>query len=100
MDRMLRYIDQLKELVTTQGAIMKFHSLKPNGTGASIPWLLQTGVRQDELQTLLEVLTGNNIWGLLGVSVKPHTLTMSPQARQIQTILGKGSKGKGKSKTN
>ena len=68
MDRMLRYIDQLKELVTTQGAIMKFHSLKPNGTGASIPWLLQTGVRQDELQTLLEVLTGNNIWGLLGAS--------------------------------
>ena len=99
MDRMLKYIEQLKSLVTTPGAIMKFHSLRPQGQGSTIPWLLQTGVRQDELQVLMEVLTGNNIWGLLGTSVKPHTLAMSPQAQKIQELLGKGNKGaKGKSK--
>ena len=99
MDRMLKYIEQLKTLVKTPGAIMKFHSLRPHGQGTTIPWLFQTGVRQDELQVLMEVLTGNNIWGLLGTSVKPHTLMMSPQAKQIQELLGKGTKGaKGKSK--
>ena len=100
MDRMLRYVEQFKELVPVQGAIIKFHSLRPQGTGTTIPWLFQTGIRQDELQTLMEVLTGNTVWGLLGVSVKPHGLMLSPPAQQIQALLGKGTKGKGKGKTS
>ena len=99
MDRMRRYMDQLVETTQEAGNILKFHSLKASGEQAVTPWLLQISLRCDDLQVLLETLSGNKVWNLLGAALKPHTLSQSPQAEQLKVMLGKGkSAGKGKHK--
>ena len=97
MGRMKRYIDQLVENTQDPSNVLKFHSLKAVGTQAVMPWILQISLRCDELQSLLETLSGNKIWNLLGAALKPHTLSQSSQAQQLKNMLGKG-KGTGKGK--
>ena len=106
MPRMLKYMTQLKEVSRDHTAILKFHSLKQMDGQQTIPWILQTGIRHDEIQSLMEVLQGCTVWGLIGATMKPHTQTQSKQGIQLQQMLGKGkgkhhpslgkSKGKGK----
>ena len=106
MPRMLKYMTPLKEVSRDHTAILKFHSLKQMDGQQTIPWILQTGIRHDEIQSLMEVLQGCTVWGLIGATMKPHTQTQSKQGIQLQQMLGKGkgkhhpslgkSKGKGK----
>jgi hypothetical protein len=97
MERMRRYMDQLVENTMDPNNVLKFHSLKASGEQAVTPWILQISLRCDELQVLLETLSGNKVWNLLGAALKPHTLSQSTQAQQLKTMLGKGkSAGKGK----
>ena len=99
MDRMKRYVDQLVEILAEPAHVLKFHALKANGDQRITPWILQISLRCDELQTLLEQMTGNKIWNLLGATLKAHTLPQSSQAEQLKKLLGKGkSSGKGKTK--
>lgn len=97
MDRMKRYVDQLVEILEDPTNVVKFHSLKATGDQRITPWILQISLRCDELQTLLEQLTGCKVWNLLGATLKAHTLPQSSQAEQLKVLLGKGkSSGKGK----
>lgn len=97
MSRMIKYMEQLKQISTDQTAIQKFHALKPAENQQTVPWILQTGVRHDELQSLLEQLQGSTVWGLIGAAMKPHTQVQSKQCQELQQLLGKG---KGKQKGN
>ena len=109
MSRMLKYMEQLKQISLDLTAVQKFHALKPAEGLQTVPWILQTGIRHDELQVLLELLQGSTVWGLIGATMKPHTQTQSRQGRELQQLLGKGKgkqtgmrtspKGQGKSKT-
>ena len=97
MDRMKRFVDQLVEILAEPANVVKFHALKANGDQRITPWILQISLRCDELQTLLEQLTGSKIWNLLGATLKAHSLPQSSQAEKLKTLLGKGkSSGKGK----
>jgi len=89
MDRMLKYIAQLVEVVQEVEATVKFHSLKSHETTA-VPWLLQISIRNDEFSTLLNTLMNNKVWNLIGVSMKPHSLHQSSQAAQLQELMCKG----------
>ena len=107
MQRMLKYTDQLKTISRDHSAIMKFHALRQAEEQTTVPWILQTGVRYDELQFLLEALQGSTVWGLIGAAMKPHTQVYSKQGLQLQNMLGKGkgkqtspTHGKGRGKTN
>ena len=109
MSRMLKYMEQMKHISQDQAAIQKFHALKPVDTNSSVPWILQTGMRHDEVQVLLETLLGSTVWGLIGATMKAHTQVASRQSQELQQLLGKGkgkqnnnpwkSKGKGKHTT-
>ena len=83
MNRMLKYMEQLKQISTDLTAIQKIHALKPAEN------------RHDELQSLLEQLQGSTVWGLIGATMKPHTQVQSKQYQELQQFLGKG-KGKQK----
>ena len=93
MARMIKYTTQLKEISRDHTAILKFHSLKQMDGQQTVPWILQTGIRHDEIQSLMEVLQGCTVWGLIGATMKPHTQSQSKQCLQLQQMLGKG-KGK------
>ncbi|CAL1131358.1 unnamed protein product, partial [Cladocopium goreaui] len=74
MDRMRRYMDQLVETTQEAGNILKFHSLKASGEQAVTPWLLQISLRCDDLQVLLETLSGNKVWRLLRAAMSNMVL--------------------------
>ena len=93
LKRMLAYTNQLCELVEDGDTIVKFHALSKADKIPTVPWLLQISMREDGLQTLLMTLQGSTVWGLLGTSLKPHTLNQSKQGMQLKELLGKG-KGK------
>ena len=95
--RMVKYIEQLQELIQDPLSVMKFQALRPADSAKVVPWLLQVAIRQDELQQLLMTLQGSTIWNMLGMQVKPHSLPQSRQAMLLKDLLGKGpTKGKGK----
>lgn len=93
MPRMLKYMEQLQAIAKDPTAIQKFHALRPADTQATVPWILQTGMRHDEVQTLMETLLGSTAWGLIGATAKAHTQVASKQSQELQQLLGKG-KGK------
>ena len=85
--------------------MVKFHGLR--GQQEVTPWILQVSMRDSEAWHLLNDLTQNKVWTLLGTVFKSHTLTQSKQAAALQALLGKGknrpqgqSKGKGKHQTS
>ena len=99
MDRMIRYIGQLNDLVKDSSIILKFHALKASETALMVPWMLQVAVRHDVIHVLLQTLVGSKVWGLIGMSLKPHTLQQSGLAVRLQDLMGKGpKKGRGKGK--
>lgn len=55
-------------------------------------------MRANELHVLLPTLQGSTVSGLLGMSLKPHTMTLSKPAQHLEELLGKGGKSEGKSK--
>ena len=95
LKRMLAYTVQLCELVEDAEVIVKFHALSKAEQIPTVPWLLQISMREDGLQTLLMTLQGSTVWGLLGASLKPHTLSQSKQGQQLKELLGKGKGKKG-----
>ena len=99
MDRMIRYIGQFNDLVKDSSIILKFHALKAPESALMVPWMLQVAVRHDEIHVLLQTLVGSKVWGLIGMSLKPHTLQQSGPAVRLQDLMGKGpKKGRGKGK--
>jgi len=104
IQRMVRYADQLREILKDPQVTVKFHSLRPLSAEKVVPWMWQISMRADDLQVLLSTLQGSTVWGLLGMSVKPHTLHQSKQGMHLQSLMGKGAgkhhgKHQGKSKT-
>ena len=99
MQKMLNYVNQLRELASDPHAVMKYHAMTKTEGQQTIPWLLQISLRQDELQVLLDTLQGSTAWGLVGAALKPHTLLQSKQGQQLQELLGKG-KGKHQTKSS
>ena len=106
MPRMLRYMEQLKDTTKEPDSIIKFHALKQPEGNSTVPWLMQVAIRHDELHALMTALQGSTVWGLLGATMKPHSLMASKQSSQLRDLLGKGQgkhprttppKGKGKS---
>eukprot|EP00435_Cladocopium_sp_Y103_P001122 s5803_g1.t1 len=103
LPRMIKYLEQLKELVADPQAVITFRALKQQDNATTIPWLLQVSLRADDFQQLMLQLQGSTLWGLVGLSLKPHTLPQSRPAAVLRDLLGKGtgknqSKSKGKSK--
>ena len=47
-------------------------------------------MRANELHVLLPTLQGSTVSGLLGMSLKPHTMTLSKPAQHLEELLGKG----------
>ena len=96
LKRMLSYAAQLYDLTEDSQTVVKFHALTKVDTTPTVPWLLQISMREDSLQCLLSTLQGSKVWGLLGASLKPHTLPQSKQGMQLQEMLGKGKGKQGK----
>ena len=93
--RMIKYGEQLKDLLNDPNNTVKFTSLRPLSEDKMVPWMLQVSMRADELQSLLQTLQTSTVWTLLGMALKPHSLNMSRPAQELQTLLGMG-KGRGK----
>ena len=100
MERMLRNLQTLEDLLKSNCHVVKFQSLRKDQE--TIPWLLQLSHRETDVWELMHDLCNNTIWTLLGMSVKQHNQVLSKQALQLQATLGKGStwqsKGRGKTK--
>lgn len=99
MDRLLRQLQHLEELLEDSVHIVRFHSLKAQKTVA--PWYLQLDMRHDEVWHIMNELQQLGMWSLLGLAVKMHSQTQSRQAQILQQCLqntpsGGKSKGKGK----
>jgi len=101
LQRMVKYSEQLIDILKDASVTVKFHSMRPMSTEAVVPWMWQISMRADDLQVLLTTLQGCTVWALLGMSMKPHALYQSKQGQQLQALLGKGSgktQGKGRGK--
>ena len=101
LPRMVKYSEQLIDILKDTCVTVKFHSLRPMSKEAVVPWLWQISMRSDDLQVLLTTLQGSTVWALLGMSMKPHALYQSKQGQQLQAMLGKGqgkTQGKGRGK--
>ena len=100
MERMLRDLQTLEDLLKSNRHVVKFQSLRNDQE--TIPWLLQLSHRDSDVWELMHDLCNNTIWTLLGMSVKQHNQVLSKPALQLHATLGKGtswpSKGKGKTK--
>lgn len=102
LPRMIKYAEQLVDILTDQTVTIRFHSMKPADNETVVPWLWQISMRADDLQVLLTTLQGSTMWSLLGMSVKAHAQGQSKPAMALRDLLGKGtgkSKSKGKTKT-
>ena len=100
MDRLLKQLQYLEELLADSTHIVRFHSLKAQAT--VVPWYLQLSLRQEEVWHIMGELQQLSMWSLLGLSVKAHNQTQSRQAQLLQQCLQqqtKGGKGQGKGKT-
>jgi len=101
LTRMVKYTEQLMDILKDPCATVRFHSLRPMSTEAVVLWMWQISMRSDDLQVLLTTLQGCTVWALLGLSMKPHALYQSKQGQHLQALLGKGQgkqpgKGRGK----
>lgn len=102
LHRMIKYGKQLQDILKDPSNTIRFHSLKPMAEEAVIPWMWQISMRADDLQVLLTTLQGSTAWGLLGMSLKPHSQGQSRPAQHLQELMGKGvgkTKGRSKGKT-
>ncbi|CAL1139466.1 unnamed protein product [Cladocopium goreaui] len=106
LKRMIKYAEQLVEILKDPSVTIRFHSMKPTSKDSSqdpiIPWMWQISMRADDLQVLLTTLQGSTMWSLLGMSMKSHAQTQSKPALALRDLMGKGSgksKSKGKTKT-
>lgn len=99
MKSMLQTCEDLVEQATNSTWIVKFHSLRTDPKSLQCPWRLQVNLRMDEGFHLLHRMCASQAWCLLGISLKPHTQTQSPQATALQQTLNMGM-GKGKGKTS
>jgi len=90
LQRMIKYGEQLQDILRDPQVTIRFHSMKPMAEDKIIPWLWQISMRADDLQVLLTTLQGSTVWGLLGMSLKPHSLGQSRPAQHLQELLGKG----------
>ena len=101
MKRLLKELQHLVELLQDDTQVMRFHSLKTHAQ--VVPWFLQLTIRDDSVWRILDDLTQNTVWSLLGVSLKTHTQSLSKPAQILNqlTTPGKGhSQGKGMGKNN
>ena len=102
LKRMIKYAEQLVEILKDPTVTIRFHSMKPPDNETVVPWLWQISMRADDLQVLLTTLQGSTMWSLLGMSMKAHTQGQSKPALLLRDLLGKGtgkSKSKGKTKS-
>ena len=100
MDRLLKQLQYLEELLEDSTHIVRFHSLKAQTT--VVPWYLQLSMRQEEVWIIMGELQQLSMWSLLGLSVKIHNQAQSRQAQLLQQCLQqqtKGGKSQGKGKT-
>lgn len=99
MSKMQENITEVMEMVRVPTQIMRFSSLRAAGESPVIPWRLQVHPRADALYDLLAHLSGNSVWNTLGTNLKPHNLSQSSLATELQTHLGpRPNKGRGKGK--
>ena len=103
MARMLAYSKQLIDITADPATVIRFHALRTPKEALMVPWKLQISLRDDELHSALTSLCGSKAWCLLGVSLKSHSLRLSPLAMQLQQLIhpnsaGGKSQGKGKHK--
>ena len=99
MDRLLRQLQHMEELLEDNSHVIRFHSLKAQAT--IVPWYLQISMRQEELWLILGELQQLGMWSLLGLSMKAHSQSQSKQAQLLQQCLhqnGPKNKGRGKGK--
>jgi hypothetical protein len=96
MQTMLRTLARLEDLLDSNQHVVLFKSLRTDQD--TIPWLLQLTHRETEVWDLLGDTCHNTVWSLLGMSVKRHNQSLSPQAVLLQRALGKGMTPPGKSR--
>eukprot|EP00435_Cladocopium_sp_Y103_P020991 s4177_g5.t1 len=102
MQKLLKELKVLQELVQEVDTVVKFQSLRPQAQ--TVAWCLQLSARADESWTILQGLTQSTSWSLMGVSTKSNSQHLSKVAQQVQVMMGKGkssqkgAKGKGKSR--
>ena len=89
MDRMLKHLTWLIELLDSNHSVIRFHGLRPQQR--VIPWCLQVSLREADVWTAMTQLCHCTVWGLLAMSVKQHNQHMSRPAQTLQGLLGKGS---------
>ena len=98
--KMFQHLTELQEMMLDKEMVVRFHALRTptSHDTRAIPWRLQITMRSDRAYDLLFQLQHNSIWMAVGATMKQHTLTQSPLATTLQSMVGK-SKGRGKGKT-
>ncbi|CAL1146915.1 unnamed protein product [Cladocopium goreaui] len=98
--KMFQHLTELQEMMLDKEMVVRFHALRTptSHDTRAIPWRLQINMRSDRAYDLLFQLQHNSIWMAVGATMKQHTLTQSPLATTLQSMVGK-SKGRGKGKT-
>lgn len=96
MGQMVKLLKVLISALQDNMHVLRFQSLKTQNDVT--PWLLQLTLRDSELWSTFNELTGNSVWGLMAMSLKRHQQVYSRQAQQLADLMGKG-KGRGKGKT-
>eukprot|EP00435_Cladocopium_sp_Y103_P022243 s4358_g5.t1 len=99
MQRLLKHLTNLQEQLKEADQILVFKSLKPQQD--VVAWALQIGLRADDLWLILNTLSYNTCWTLIGTTMKPHNLPQSRQAQTLAVMTGldnRPQKGKGSTK--
>lgn len=78
------------------------HNMKGSGQAKQdqqiTPWRLQVSLHQTEAFGILTKLSGNQVWQVLGASLRAHSNQQSPAAIRLAQTCGKGA-GKSRSKS-
>jgi hypothetical protein len=101
MTLMTQHVKELVEMFKNPDLVMCFRSLQTSQEAPICPWRLQLCPRADREWELLNRLSRNSVWTLLGTMLKPHALHQCGLANSIQQSLGqqpRKGKGKGKNK--
>jgi len=99
MTLMTQHVKELVEMFKNPDLVMAFRSLQTTSEAPICPWRLQLCPRADREWELLNRMSRNSVWTLLGTMLKPHALTQCGLADTIQKSLGhQPRKGKGKGK--
>lgn len=98
----LKHVHQLcsdmLESLSDLHLVQKFHSLPSTNNHETTTWKLQLSLRHDQPWQQMQMLSHLSIWLLMGGTLKPHSLTQSPVAHQLQSTLGLTPQGKGRGK--